>query len=120
MILSLIRYPFAAVGMAIDLMVQMRAMNQHAAMFAAQNSATVAASADPSSPIPPGPDNDPAGVNLPGDAPAGSHHDANLMRRAADWIADCVREDPSGEPWTLTRTLLNDLVSRADELDPTP
>lgn len=39
-----------------------------------------------------------------------------LLHAAANWIAGAIREDPSGEPWTLTRTLLNELVSQVDAL----
>ncbi|OBC14082.1 hypothetical protein A5784_30745 [Mycobacterium sp. 852013-50091_SCH5140682] len=44
------------------------------------------------------------------------HETVRLLHAAATWIAGAVREDPSGEPWTLTRTLLNELISRVDAL----
>ena len=79
--------------------------------------------ADPSCPTSPlGCDVDPVGAGEPpASAPAGSPTTEHLLRAAAAWIANQIREDASGEPWTLTRTLLNELISRADELAaPTP
>ena len=52
--------------------------------------------------------------------PAGRRDDAALMRESAAWIAHTIMDDPSGEPWTMTRMLLAELHSRADELDPQP
>lgn len=39
-----------------------------------------------------------------------------LLQAAGTWIAGAVAEDPSGEPWLMTRTLLNELFSRVDAL----
>ena len=39
-----------------------------------------------------------------------------LLQAAGTWIAGAVSEDPSGEPWLMTRTLLNELFSRVDAL----
>lgn len=39
-----------------------------------------------------------------------------LLRAAATWIAGTIAEDPSGEPWVMTRTLLNEMISRVDDL----
>ena len=39
-----------------------------------------------------------------------------LLRASQVWIADAISEDPSGEPWLMARTLLNQLVSRVDSL----
>lgn len=39
-----------------------------------------------------------------------------LLQAAGSWIAGAVSEDPSGEPWLMSRTLLNELFTRVDEL----
>ena len=39
-----------------------------------------------------------------------------LLRAAQIWIADAISEDDTGEPWLMTRMLLNNLVSRVDAL----
>lgn len=39
-----------------------------------------------------------------------------LLHASQVWIADAVSEDPSGEPWLMSRTLLNQLASRVDSL----
>ncbi|ABQ86139.1 hypothetical protein PBI_TWEETY_70 [Mycobacterium phage Tweety] len=39
-----------------------------------------------------------------------------LLHAAGTWIAGAVADDPSGEPWLMTRTLLNEIISRVDEL----
>ena len=40
-----------------------------------------------------------------------------LLRAAQIWIADAISEDDTGEPWLMTRMLLNNLVSRVDALE---
>jgi hypothetical protein len=39
-----------------------------------------------------------------------------LLHAASLWIAGAIGEDHSGEPWLMTRTLLNEMISRVDEL----
>lgn len=48
--------------------------------------------------------------------PTADRETVRLLHAAATWIAGAIAEDPSGEPWLMTRTLLNELITRVDVL----
>lgn len=52
----------------------------------------------------------------PDEEPHADRETLRLLHAAGTWIAGAIAEDPSGEPWLMTRTLLNEIVSQVDAL----
>lgn len=48
--------------------------------------------------------------------PHADRETVRLLHAAGTWIAGAIAEDSTGEPWLMTRTLLNEIISRVDAL----